>query len=117
MWPRSECAASKPPAPIIGLSKTTGLSQIDEMSKGNGKRKGIIINLDNCGYGIVHRRAKALGWHIAKKGENWDVAWSDTNSVLKELNEDKQKLQETGHASLMLSPLRDLQTELVVLYF
>ena len=42
------------------------------MSK-SGRRRGIVINLDNCGYGIVHRRAKALGWHIAKKGENWDL--------------------------------------------
>jgi len=40
------------------------------------KKRSLVINLDHCGYGIVHRRATHYGWHIAEKGESYDILFT-----------------------------------------
>ena len=45
----------------------------------------IVANLQHCGYPIIHRAAKDMGWKIAERGESWDFGWSDNNHLLREM--------------------------------
>ncbi len=46
----------------------------------------IVANLQHCGYPIIHRAAKDMGWKVAERGESWDFGWSDNNHLLREMS-------------------------------
>lgn len=46
----------------------------------------IVANLQHCGYPIIHRAVKDLGWKVAERGESWDFGWSDNNHLLREMS-------------------------------
>ena len=64
-----------------------------EGGKPSGKKKKkrkkadrqIVANLDKCGYPLVHRAVKDMGWRVAERNEAWDFGWSDTNTLLREM--------------------------------
>lgn len=45
-----------------------------------------MANLQHCGYAIIHRAAKDMGWRVAERGESWDFGWSDNNQLLREMS-------------------------------
>jgi hypothetical protein len=49
------------------------------------KKLPIVINLQHCGYPLVLKCAKEMGWRVAEKGESWDVGWSDNNQLLRQM--------------------------------
>ena len=64
-----------------------GSEEIKPKKKGKKKKK-IVVSLVNCCYPIVKNAVKNRpGWRTAEPGEPWDVGWSDTNWVVREVRE------------------------------
>eukprot|EP01052_Picozoa_sp_SAG31_P021319 SAG31_NODE_1643_length_7660_cov_2.867875_1_plen_262_part_00 len=53
--------------------------------KKRAPQEPITVNLQHCGYPIIHAAVKARGWKIAGKNEAWDVGWSDNNQMVREM--------------------------------
>eukprot|EP00959_Pyramimonas_sp_CCMP1952_P013373 282044-Pyramimonas_sp.AAC.1 len=64
-----------------------GNEEIKPKKKGKKKKK-IVVSLVNCCYPIVKNAVKNRpGWRTAEPGEPWDVGWSDTNWVVREVRD------------------------------
>jgi len=93
------------------------------------RKRRITVNLDHCQYPLVFKAVQKAGWRVAKRGQPFDIGWSDSNHIIREIGRmhdnprlmspiqrfnhllQNQQLHSKDHLATNMSALQDLCPE------